>query len=650
MGLLAAIRWLESSAWAGGGVDSGDPAGLLGLATVGPASFVLGAALATRQRLNVDDVQQSDARLGVLVTLTVLGSLVSVMAQSASAAMVAFGTKVAAMAQRAAADGHRIARELTDRGRDVAGGVAGRARLVAEQARELRVPPAIRRRAPVGIALLLAFGAFANLLDWFGPPPAGDESEFGPQLVGEQAAVDDLEGAPSAFAGSLEGGDPGTLADENALVGNGRYDVPTGGRASPLFGARKFEQRMLRLEEFGRHDLDSAPVGTVPFPRPSVGPAPEQDPFDLAASGPSGAALDSWLIDDGLYYTPTEFSNEAATNPWQPDVEAFLGRPLDTPPVEGRPPGRGWAHQRWNEFFPEVYTKTVQAGARANGGVRDRMQLHDYSVGEFGPGGLYHTVYDTDLPGGPVFSGTTDAIPVRFHPSMPAQNHNSLWTFDGTFPMKLMMGRHGEPILLRHANGLPIDPSANYGFGLHTLTTHEHNGHNPAESDGFANAFFFPGQYWDYRWPMQLAGYDTVNTDASDPRAAFPCSPGETLWVNDLSPGLETCDADGRINIRGDWRELVSTHWFHDHMLDFTAQNVYKGNAAMFNYYSATRPRQRGAQRRCEPPVPEWRPRFSWGNRDYDVNLVFVRQGVGSTRASCGSTSSTPTGSSATRC
>ncbi len=31
----------------------------------------------------------------------------------------------------------------------------------------------------------------------------------------------------------------------------------------------------------------------------------------------------------------------------------------------------------------------------------------------------------------------------------------------------------------------------------------------------------------------------------------------------------------------------MSTHWFHDHMLDCTSQNVYKGNAVMMNYYSA---------------------------------------------------------------
>jgi hypothetical protein len=85
-------------------------------------------------------------------------------------------------------------------------------------------------------------------------------------------------------------------------------------------------------------------------------------------------------------------------------------------------------------------------------------------------------------------------------------------------------------------------------------------------------ASVFPGQYYDYRWPMQLAGYDTINTNAKDPRAAFPCAPGETLWVNDDSPGLKTCD-HGTIKIRGDWRETMSTHWFHDHMMDFTAQN-----------------------------------------------------------------------------
>ena len=108
--------------------------------------------------------------------------------------------------------------------------------------------------------------------------------------------------------------------------------------------------------------------------------------------------------------------------------------------------------------------------------------------------------------------------------------------------------------------------------------------------DGFAGAYFFPGQFYDYRWPMVLAGHDSINADARDPRASTPCSLGETLMIADPNTGIpvaKACDpATHTVNIPGDWRELMSTHWFHDHMIDRTSENVYKGNAAMMNYYS----------------------------------------------------------------
>ncbi len=170
---------------------------------------------------------------------------------------------------------------------------------------------------------------------------------------------------------------------------------------------------------------------------------------------------------------------------------------------------------------------------------------------------------------------------------------------------KLLNVRYGEPVLMRHYNGLPIDVSANRGFGVHTLTTHEHNGHTPAESDGYTNAFFFPGQFYDYRWPIPLAGHDSINTDASDPRAGAP-------------------DGFGGIKrIPGDWHETMSTHWFHDHMLDFTAQNVYKGNAAMMNYYSALDRGNEGLDDGVNLRLPSGTA-LDWGNRDYDVNLMLA--------------------------
>ena len=49
----------------------------------------------------------------------------------------------------------------------------------------------------------------------------------------------------------------------------------------------------------------------------------------------------------------------------------------------------------------------------------------------------------------------------------------------------------------------------------------------------------------------------------------------------------------------------MSTHWFHDHMFSFTSQNVYKGNAAMFNIYSGLDRGNEDDQRRREPAPAE---------------------------------------------
>ncbi len=476
--------------------------------------------------------------------------------------------------------------------------------------------------------LLLTSFALAEILDDFGPPPPGDPSAFTGPVIGRDAAGKLLEVLPPANEGSFDGGATGTEADAGttnsvpqALLSSN--NVPTNSRPSPLFGAEPFTQQMLRFESFGPEPLD--PNGPVPangFPLPTAGPGPEQDSDSVASSAPAGAALEAFLAQSGIAPYPTQYSNTTDLNPWKPAIESFLGRSLISPPAEGRPPGMGWAHQRWNEFYPQAYFKTVQAGARVNRGFRDSRQAHGYNLGEFGPGGLYHAVYESSIPGTPKLEGTTKGLEIRFHPFMPVQDHKALWTFDGTLPPKLLMVRYGQPILMRHYNALPIDPSANHGFGLHTISTHEHNGHSPAESDGYTNAFFFPGQYYDYRWPLQLAGYDTINTDASDPRAAFPCSPGETLFVNDLNPGLKTCQ-NGSIKIRGDWRETMSTHWFHDHMLDFTAQNVYKGNAVMMNYYSALDRGKEDFDDGVNLRFPSGTA-LPWGNRDYDVNLVIA--------------------------
>ncbi len=395
-----------------------------------------------------------------------------------------------------------------------------------------------------------------------------------------------------------------------AAPAHAKFDVPTGAGSSPLFGAAPFTQKMLMFEEFGPQPLPtSASAHSLPEPGGCEGPL---NPSTYSAD------LDKFLSEP--LYPPTQrLANTSSPNPWSARISDCIGRPM-TGVLEGRPGGEDFAHQRWSDFPPTsdagaVYFQTAMAGARKNGGLRDNLQSHGYTYGEFGTGGLYHNT--TGLPG---FDGTTAGIEIRFHPKMPIQNPQALWTFDGTLPPKLLMAPYGRTILFRHYNALPIDDSANYGFGKHTITTHEHNGHNPAESDGYAGAYFFPGEFYDYRWPMVLAGHDSVPINSSDPILQEKNSKAGSPACFDPRPG--NCATWGGVKkVRGNWHETMSTHWFHDHMVDYTAQNVYKGNAAMMNYYSAIDRGNEGLNDGINLRLPSGTA-LDWGNRDYDINLV----------------------------
>ncbi len=273
---------------------------------------------------------------------------------------------------------------------------------------------------------------------------------------------------------------------------------------------------------------------------------------------------------------------QASANQTKQAVDPALGGGYG--PIEGRPPGDIWAHQQFNQFVPQVSVEMSQAQAQTN------------------------TVYNPGVASS-LNSGIdpTASLPLKFHPALPTQNPNNVWTFNGTIPPKLVQGRYGEPILFRHHNKLPADVTQNAGFGRHTISTHEHNGHHGAENDGFTGAYFFPGQFYDYHWPIVLAGLRTINTDATDPRAGSPADNG------------------GINKVPGDWHETMSTHWFHDHMFTFTSQNVYKGNAAMFNIYSALDRGDETVNDGVNLRLPSGSSNGKgWGNLDYDVNLMLA--------------------------
>ena len=271
------------------------------------------------------------------------------------------------------------------------------------------------------------------------PPPVvvteEDPSELTGPTFGELP-----EGLTEANHGAFEGGATGTpqdAAQNNVLPKTnqrdaGYFNVPSNGTPSPLFGAEAFSQKLMRFEEFGPEslDLEKGPPGgdwiSLPIPSNFTGV-------------PDGDQIETFLSQE-IWPNPTQYANTEYLNPWEKKIEGYLGRELAAPPAEGRPPGLGWSHQRWDEFPPVTGFQTATTGARVNGGFRDSKQMHGYAAGEFGPGGLYH-----NTTGAEGFDGTTAVhVEVRFHPDMPVQNTETLWTFDGTFPPKLLNVRYGE--------------------------------------------------------------------------------------------------------------------------------------------------------------------------------------------------------------
>src|SRR5262249_23651197 len=219
---------------------------------------------------------------------------------------------------------------------------------------------------------------------------------------------------------------------------------------------------------------------------------------------------------------PTAMSNQT-----QMTVDPLLGG--GTGPIEGRPPGAVWAHQRFNEHAPVVYVSATQRGATTN----------------------YQ--YDPGVPGtlnSGMGYGTT--LPCKSHRGMPVKGANGVWPFNGTIPRKLVQAKYGEPLIFRHYNGLPADVTQNNGFGRHTISTHEHNGHHGAENDGFTGAYFFPGQFYDYHWPVVLGGHYSFNSQANDPMACTPDGSG------------------GPIHRPRGWHETTGTHRLHHQQLTLT--------------------------------------------------------------------------------
>jgi len=119
-----------------------------------------------------------------------------------------------------------------------------------------------------------------------------------------------------------------------------------------------------------------------------------------------------------------------------------------------------------------------------------------------------------------------------FHPQLP---DNLIWGYNGITPGPTFHARVGQPNVVRFFNDLPAN---HRGFGVPNTVVHRHGGFQASEDDGFPLDLFTPGTSRDFCWP-------------------------------NVSPG-------------NDVRENEATLWYHDHLVDFTGPNVYKGLAGFF--------------------------------------------------------------------
>jgi len=174
--------------------------------------------------------------------------------------------------------------------------------------------------------------------------------------------------------------------------------------------------------------------------------------------------------------------------------------------------------------------------------------------------------------------------------SLPA---STIYGFNGTFPGPRINAEYGKPVIVRFENHLDENPlnldRGDFGAPDLSFLTHLHNGHTAPESDGNPNYSMNAGP--------RSHGYQ----------------PG--MWVDNLYLNWPA---------GGDDKEKQSFFWFHDHRMDHTGSNVYKGMVGLYPIYDPKNSLDMGDERVGYrlPGVRTNNPDGSF-DVDYDIPLAF---------------------------
>ncbi len=170
---------------------------------------------------------------------------------------------------------------------------------------------------------------------------------------------------------------------------------------------------------------------------------------------------------------------------------------------------------------------------------------------------------------------------------------STIYGFNGQFPGPMINAEYGRPVIVRFINELDQNPEnydcQDFGAPDRSMLIHLHNGHTAPESDG--------NPHYSMRYGPQHHGY----------------RPG--MWVDNLYLNWPAGGLDC---------EKQSFFWFHDHRMDHTGSNVYKGMVGLFPIYDPKNGMDMGdeTQGLRLPGVRTNNPDGSF-DVDYDVPLAF---------------------------
>jgi FtsP/CotA-like multicopper oxidase with cupredoxin domain len=168
---------------------------------------------------------------------------------------------------------------------------------------------------------------------------------------------------------------------------------------------------------------------------------------------------------------------------------------------------------------------------------------------------------------------------------------STIYGFNGTFPGPRINAEYGRPVIVRFENHLDENPfnldRQDFGSPDYSALIHLHNGHTAPESDG--------NPHYSMKYGPRYHGY-------------LPQQFVDNLYLNWPAGGDE--------------REKQSFFWFHDHRMDHTGSNVYKGMVGLYPIYD---PVMDMGDERQGFRLPGVRTDHSdgWFDVEYDIPLAF---------------------------